>query len=220
MERKNDASRQINEIHQMMQRSSKFISLSGLSGISAGLTALAGVAVGFFFFNPDYLHTGMDAYRSIDSGPKISPPEVSMAVDGIIVLIVALASSIFFTTRKARKNGLKVWDNNTLRLLSNLFLPLMAGGIFCLALYYYGMAFLVPPSTLVFYGLALIHAGKYTFEEVRMLGALEVLLGLISLFLIRYCLLFWAAGFGLLHIIYGSLMYSRYERTGEPRAGT
>ena len=218
MERKNEVSRQINEIHQMMQRSSKFISLSGLSGITAGLAALSGTAVAFFFLNNGELSTGMNADRTLQPGGGINTRDLSVAVDGIAVLIAALATSIYFTTRRARKSGVKIWDNTTRQLLVNLFLPLIAGGIFCLALFYYGLAFLVPSTTLIFYGLALFHAGRYTYEEVRLLGILEMLLGLVSLFLVQYSLLFWAAGFGLLHIIYGILMYSRYERSGQNRA--
>lgn len=220
MERKYNASRQISEIHQMMQRSSKFISLSGLSGISAGLAAIAGTAFAFFILDKGQLDAGMKEFPAMNSGMKIASRDLSIAVDGIIVLFVALATSIFFTTRKARRNGMKVWDGTTRRLLANLFLPLIAGGIFCLGLYYHGSGFLVPSATLVFYGLALIHASKYTFVEVRALGISETVLGLISLFLLRYSLFFWAAGFGLLHIIYGIMMYSRYERAGQPRVET
>ncbi|HMC96443.1 MAG TPA: hypothetical protein VKG92_02220, partial [Flavobacteriales bacterium] len=100
------------------------------------------------------------------------------------------------------------------RLLVNMFIPLGGGGMFCLALLYYGLPGLVPPATLVFYGLALLNASKYTLDEVRWLGISELILGLIASFWVGAGLLFWALGFGVLHIFYGALMYLRYERKG------
>jgi hypothetical protein len=131
--------------------------------------------------------------------------------DAVIVLALALFFGIYFTTRKARKNGLKVWDHTAQRMVINLFIPLIAGGIFCLTLLYHHLIFLLAPATLIFYGLALINASKYTFNEIRVLGISEIILGLMAAFFIGYGLLFWAVGFGVLHIFYGLMMYYRYE---------
>ena len=40
----------------------------------------------------------------------------------------------------------------------------------------------------------------------------EVVLGMISLSALQYGLLFWALGFGVLHIAYGTYMYLKYEK--------
>ncbi len=109
--------------------------------------------------------------------------------------------------------GQGLWDPSARRLMANLFIPLVAGGVFCLALLYYALPGLVPAATLVFYGLALLNASKYTLDEIRWLGVSELVLGCIAAFWIGAGLLFWALGFGVLHIVYGTLMYVRHERT-------
>ena len=127
------------------------------------------------------------------------------------VLLLALAFGYVFTARKAKKLGQKTWDKSSRQLLLAVFVPLIAGGIFCLAMYYHGVFGLIAPAMLIFYGLALINGSKYTLDDIRYLGYLETALGLISCFKIGYGLYFWAFGFGVLHIVYGISMYVKYE---------
>jgi hypothetical protein len=68
----------------------------------------------------------------------------------------------------------------------------------------------VTPLTLIFYGLALVNASKYTLSEVRSLGIIEIVIGLFAMHFIGYGLLLWAVGFGVMHIIYGIIMHIRY----------
>ncbi len=193
----------LQHIRRMMEKSSRFISLSGLSGVLAGLFALAGTAMAWYLLGPG-------------NAGEI-PEEISAAVMtqvlfvALIVLLLALGSAIYFTVRKSKKHGLMIWSGVTQNLLSNLFIPLVAGGIFCLVLIWQGYFALVIPSTLVFYGLALVSASSYTFTDVRYLGYCEILLGLIALVVVKYGLIFWGIGFGLLHIFYGLVMYKKYR---------
>ena len=199
----------ISEIRSMMERSSRFISLSGISGIFAGVFALGGAAVAYFFL-------GMNYYRSYDEGVLSSSENYNsiinfLILDALFVLVASLAAGIFFTTRKARKQGHKIWDKTVKQLLVSTFIPLAAGGIFCLSLLYHGVIGLVAPATLVFYGLALLNGSKYTLDDIRYLGICQIILGVISSFFIGYGLFFWAIGFGVLHIIYGAAMYFKYD---------
>ena len=203
----------LQEIRSMMERSSRFISLSGLSGIGAGLSALLGAALVYIYLDtlpfrrmPGYYVISAD-YEKWGIGYQLF---FLLVMGG--VLILALASGIYFTTRRAKRHQQRIWDALTKRLLINLFIPLAAGGLFCLALLYQGMIGLVAPATLVFYGLALINARKYTFDDIRYLGMAEVALGLIGTFFLGYGLDLWAIGFGVLHIFYGAVMYRKYER--------
>ena len=196
----------IAHIHSMMERSSRFISLSGISGIFAGLIALAAAGLACYFLNKN----GLDYFE----GRRSAYPDellIELFLTGIIALIAALACGIFFTVSKSRKNKMPIWNGLTKRLLLSLFIPLIAGGIFCIALFYNGQLAFVAPATLIFYGLALINAGKYTFSDIVYLGYCELALGLAAMFFSNYGLLFWAAGFGLLHIIYGLLMHKKYH---------
>ena len=194
----------LNDIKKLMDRSSRFISLSGLSGVFAGFTALAGAYLA---------HQEINAYLS-HSVYDIWDLEFNLLKIGFGVLIVALTGGLLLTLRQSRKKGLPFWDRTTKNLLINLAIPLFSGGLFIIALLIvhpntYG---LIAPSCLVFYGLALINASKYTYSDIRFLGFCEIILGLIAMFYIGYGLYFWAIGFGILHIFYGMLMYFKYER--------
>jgi hypothetical protein len=197
------------EIRTLMERSSRFISLSGLSGVFAGFFALMGALAAYF-----YLEYDLSFQRSMyDSQNLLRFDKLSfIIIDALIVLLMALGFGFYFTYRKARRLGLPMWDKTTYRLLENLFIPLAAGGIFCLILIYRGYISLVAPSTLIFYGLALHNGGKYTLDDIRFLGISEIILGIIALIFNGYSLLFWAIGFGFMHIWYGARMYMKYER--------
>ena len=199
----------LNDIRKMMDRSSRFISLSGLSGVFAGITGLIGAFLAHLeltkYFAGSYGY-GNDADLDI---------EANLLKIGLGVLIVALIGGFLFTYRQTKKKNVPLWDKTSKTLLINLAIPLVAGGFFILALLFgstvsYG---LIAPTCLVFYGLALINASKYTYTDIRFLGICEVILGIIAMFNIGYGLYFWAFGFGVLHIFYGLIMYFKYERT-------
>jgi hypothetical protein len=190
----------LREIRDMMERSSRFISLSGWSGISAGLIALAGSYYAYSYILPS---------RSLYDKIANNEP-VDLLITAIIVLVLAVSAGLFFTQRRARLHNEKIWTANTRRLLINLAIPLVTGGIVCLILFFNGNLVLVAPLTLIFYGLSLVNASKYTLSEVRSLGLLEIVLGVASLMAPAYGLLLWALGFGVLHILYGILMKNKY----------
>lgn len=192
-------------IRSMMEQSSRFISLSGLSGIIAGVLALAASGFAFYFMNAKG-----QAFIGND-GSMVPGLFGKLTLIAVVTLAGALFSGIFFTVQKTKKNQTKVWTSISRRLLIALVIPLSAGGIFCLALMYHGLFGLVAPATLIFYGLALVNAAKFTLNDVAYLGYCELALGLVALFFIGYGLAFWAAGFGVLHVIYGVLMEKKYR---------
>jgi hypothetical protein len=193
-------------IRSMMERSSRFISLSGLSGVFAGLSALIGGLYVYQLFKAN----GMDYLN--DEHKLYSTSLVSeLFWIAIIILICAFIFGAFFTIRKSKKYNLPIWTSATKKMLFNLAVPLVSGGIFCLALIYHGYFGLVAPSTLIFYGLAVINVEKYTFSDIKYLGFCELILGCISLFYIGYGLIFWIIGFGILHILYGLVMFKKYK---------
>lgn len=201
MEKYTSPEETLTEIRHLMERSSRFISLSGFSGIFAGIYALIGAMAAYYYLNT----TGGAAE---DRGEAL----LFLMTDAALVLVLAVATGILLTTRKAKKDGNSLLDAAAKKLLINLAIPLVTGGIFCLALIYHGNTFYVAPAMLIFYGLSLVHASKYTRDLVRSLGMAEIALGLISLFMAGYGLLFWALGFGVLHIAYGTYLYFKYEK--------
>lgn len=207
MKEKEDYIKDLSEIRTIMERSSRFISLSGLSGVLAGMYALI---ASFLAYRIVYINASLFSYRKT----YILERETLMQLGLIagVTLTLSIATGILLTTRKAKKDGLRIWERGSQKLLINLFIPLSAGGIFILALLLRGNFDLVASASLLFYGLALINASKYTLTDVRYLGLSEVAIGLVACFYPGYGLIFWAIGFGVLHIFYGISMYIKYER--------
>ena len=199
----------LKEIRSMMEKSSRFISLSGLSGISAGVIALIGAVVAGWYVGE---HIESVSY-TVQTVTRVEVKDiVFLMLDAAIVLVLALGAAIYFAMRKARQQNLPVWNKAAELTLVNLLIPLAAGAIFCLILFNYNIYILIAPATLLFYGLALLNASKYTLFEVRYLGICEIVLGLTGMIIPGYSIILWALGFGILHIIYGAVMYYRYER--------
>jgi len=198
MDAKNDPIKDLTEIRSMMEKSSKFLSLSGLAGISAGVVALAG------------FYVLLQKIREVKESGVTENLPVLFILLAVIVLALALGSAIFFTTRNAKRKNLPIWTSATRYLLVSLFIPLSAGGLFSLILWYRGVPDLIFSATLVFYGLALLNASKYVMDEIRYLALIEIVLGLIAGF--TYGMIIWAIGFGVMHIIYGIYMYLKYEK--------
>lgn len=200
--------RDIAEIRSMMERSTKFLSLSGWAGIMAGIYALAGayIAYAVFDFNPDVID-----YRAIPSGSD-SSNLLNVIFLAVSILLLAIGTAISLSSKNANKKGEKVWNATSRRLLGSMAVPLVAGGLLVLIFIAKGLLGLVAPTTLIFYGLALYSASKFTYEDVKFLGLIQVALGLIGTYFISWSLLLWALGFGLVHIGYGIYIHTKYER--------
>jgi len=191
----------IQDIKKMMDKSTQFISLSGLGGIMAGVYALAGA---FAIHQITSYNSGRLALNSTDF-------KLILAIAGA-VLVLAVCTAFVLTVKKARKNGDALWSNTSKRLAINFLIPLATGGVFALLLIRLEQYGLVAPVTLLFYGLACLNASKYTLRDVRYLGITNIIIGLLATYFIGYGLEFWALGFGVCHIIYGSVMYFKYDR--------
>lgn len=202
----------LQDIKRMMERSSRFISLSGLSGVGAGICALVGawIAHGWIV---EYYGGGNFISRILYIHKNANELKWKLIVLAGAVLVAALASATLMTWRKARKSKLPVWDHASRRLAINMLIPLVAGGFFVIGLLYRSDWEYVAPACLVFYGLALVNASKYTLTDIRYLGLLEIALGCICMYYPHDGLYFWAFGFGVLHIVYGLIMWWKYEKS-------
>jgi hypothetical protein len=197
-------------IKRIMEESSRFLSLSGLSGLFAGLIALIGGAVAYFAVLKSKSLSTDDVFVLL-STKETSSLRIQLIFLAAAVLILAVGTALYFSFRKSRHLGLRMWTPISKRLLLNFLIPLVSGGIFIVILYIDNQWPLIVPSMLIFYGLALVNAGKFTYSEVFYLGLTEILTGLFSGILTEYPIVFWCIGFGLLHIAYGLFMYRKYE---------
>lgn len=197
MDEKQKSIEDLNQIRNLMERSTQFLSLSGLSGIFAGIYALIASWIVYTNF----------------SDTKLIETKIQYAlVVGLIVMILSVLTGFLFTNRKAKNAGQNLWTSASKRMLLSLMIPLLVGAAFCVMLVKHNAFGLVIPATLIFYGLALLNAGQHTLGTVKYLGYAEIILGLIASYYIGYGLIVWAVGFGLLHIIYGLTMYFKYDK--------
>lgn len=198
----------LTEIRSLMERSTKFLSLSGWAGVLAGVYALAGAYVAgvFLSFRPHTLSYPINA-----SGDNVAglPPVIGLA---LLVLALAVGTAIVLSAEKGRRHGSSAWNPASRRMVIHMSWPLFGGGFLILILAGEGLAGLAMPLTLIFYGLALINAAMFTYREVRSFGCILMLLGLLSVVFVEYSIWLWAAGFGVMHIIYGIFLHIRYER--------
>ena len=216
----------LQQIRSIMERSTQFISLSGLSGISAGIFGLIGAALAYLKLAGEFSISSSN--NRLYSGDVVDVMDINFfnvvrmnlafgpTLDLVIIatgtLGLALIFATIFTARKAKKDGNNLWSPTAKKLLVNTAIPLVVGGLFCIALLKHGLFGLVAPCTLIFYGLALINGSKYTLPEIKYVGVLNIILGLLNTIYIGQGLFFWALGFGVIHIIYGVVMYFKYER--------
>jgi len=197
----------ITEIKNMMNRSSRFLSLSGLSGILAGVYCLIGAWLAYQTIYTDSNNVG--SYKNLVLTEDAMKRLFAIA---FIVILFSLLTGIMLSIKKAKKENEKVWDASSKRLIINFAIPLATGGFFILFLIEKEIYGYVAPLTLIFYGLACVNASKYTLGDVRYLGITLIIIGLASSYFIGYGLFFWALGFGICHIFYGSIMYFKYEK--------
>ncbi len=207
-----DHSDQLAHIEKLMQRSTRFISLSGLSGVGAGIIAL----VGAFVANQLVSSTEREHshYASPDSTTHLITSELilKLGIIAVAVLLLCAVVAFYFSHKRAKKIGASMFDQSGLHLLGAFFPAMIIGGVFCGILLFYEMYVVIVPTTLLFYGLALVNASKFTLDEIFYLGISEIILGAVCAFLPEYAYYFWSLGFGVLHIAYGISMYFKYEK--------
>lgn len=197
-----DYLKDITEIKNLMNKSSRFISLSGLSGILAGIYALIGSAVAYWLV------------MKYSNGTLILDGYIFkiVMIDLFLIAFLSIVTGIFLTTRKAKKHGEKIWDGTSRRLVINFLIPLIAGGLYILIILGQQKYGQTGALMLIFYGLALINASKYSIGDIRYLGFIQIILGVICALFPGYGFWLWVLGFGIMHIIYGTWMHFKYDR--------
>ncbi len=212
MNKQQDQLDAIQDIKRLMERSSRFSALSGLSGVVVGLFALLSVLV-------SYNILGISPFDSVSYLDMLAPNGVInhelfnlIVINMGITLLISFLTAIWLSNKNATRKGEKTWDLSAKRMMINFSIPMLAGASYCGILFMHNHLELIIPATLLFYGLALLNASKYTVVDIRYLGVLLVILGLIASYYVEQAFLFWGIGFGVMHIIYGSFMYFKYEK--------
>ncbi len=203
----------ISEIKNMMSRSSQFISLSGMSGVLAGIYALVGAFVADYILDGFVTSTRLTySAGSYSSSIIYSDIVQTLIIIAITVVILSVITGLMLSRAKAERHGETLWNNSAKRLVTNFAIPFVTGGVFALLLLKNEIYGLIAPATMIFYGLACVNASKYTLRDVRYLGITLVIVGLVAIEFRGYALQFWAFGFGICHIFYGLIMHFKYDR--------
>lgn len=194
---KDKALESVNEIKELMEKSSKFISVSGLAAILAGIYALAGAYIATQVITPEtHLIVTLEF----------------MAIIALSVLATAAVTAGILSYCKSQKTGQSFFSRLTYRALWNFSLPMLTGGALCISLLLHGYYDILSSVMLLFYGLTLVNVSKFTYANIAWLGYAFICLGVIDSFWEGHALLFWTIGFGGFHILYGILFYLHYER--------
>ncbi|WEK37387.1 MAG: hypothetical protein P0Y53_07730 [Candidatus Pseudobacter hemicellulosilyticus] len=205
----------LQDIKRLMERSSRFISLSGWSGIAAGTCALIGAWAAYSQIHAyeltrnEDIHLHGDYLRGANTNWVLVD---NLVLTGAVTFLAALATAFLFTYLRSRKSGVPIWNRTVQRLTWSVLLPMSIGGLLIIRAMQWGYFELVSPGCLLFYGLGLVSAARFTLGEIRYLGYCLLVLGIINLWVPHNGLYFWAIGFGLLHILYGIAMWWKYER--------
>ncbi len=204
-----DLQSEISHIRSLMERSTKFTPLSGLSGIMAGVYAFLGATVVWSLIKDHAMVPVFHSTRSFDLSDKLI---LQIYIIAATVLLLSVSTAIWLTLRKIEKRGESTRNAGRKELLGRMAVPLVTGGLLLNIFFFRGELFFIAPISLIFYGLALVSGSYYTISLVKYLGYSEIILGLAAALFPAsgpYC---WITGFGLLHIVYGSIIYYKYER--------
>jgi hypothetical protein len=202
-----NAEKELAEIKSMMERSTRFLSLSGLSGVLAGIYALVGAFLVYYWIYFPNAPYGFNYSLNINEYTFINLFMAAFAVLGL-----SIGTAWLLSERKSKRVSQKIWTPSGKRFILSLFTPVLVGGLFCFALIYHEYYLLLVPTTLIFYGVAQVNASQFTLSDIKYLGFGQIVLGITSAFLPAYGLIIWALGFGVLHILYGTLMHLKYDR--------
>jgi len=195
------------EIKSMMERSTRFLSLSGLSGFLAGVYALAAAGLAWY-----WIYYPNSAWTKSAHGLSFRELLNQLLLLSLATLIASVSTAYFLSKKKEIATNQPFWTPASKRFLLSLFLPVALGGFFCFALLHEHAFSLIPAAMLLFYGIGLVQSAQFTLGEIKNLGFSQLVLGLIAAFFPEFGLLCWALGFGFFHLIYGTLMYYRHER--------
>ena len=205
----------ISLIKNLMEKSSKFSNLSGYAIATTGLLALLGAVFVYFDLGISI------SEKYISYAELINQTGNANSIYTKIKLLVIIASLILLTSLlilyvtaklKSERHDINLFNSSFSRALKSLFIPVLSGGIFCGFLILHKIYGLVAPATLIFYGLGLISASKYSYNELELLGYLELLLGTIASYYMGSGLLFWMIGFGIGHIVLGVFIHYKYDK--------
>ena len=172
-------------IRETMERSQSFTAVSGVGGVLMGLIALGAT---FLAVRTETIEAWVAVWMS--------------------AAVLSLGSALVAMTMKARAAGGSLLVGAGRKFAWNLTPPLLVGGLLTVAMTQMGAAALLPGVWLLLYGRGVVRGGAFSVGVVPLMGLAFMLVGAAALFApATWGNLFMAGGFGLLHIVFGILIF-------------
>ena len=187
-----EAEENLRVIRALMERSTKFSTFSGLSGVCAGMASIIGCIITRLYI-PD---------------PGAFP--VQFLALWSTVIVIAVGADYLLMKRRAAQVGKRVLSRLGKQMVIASVPGLGTGAIVTFYLLQHHLLGSVYPFWMLAYGLAVSATGLFSQREVSLLGVAFLIAGAACLFATGIGLPMMAVTFGGFHIVYGLAM-SRKE---------
>jgi len=175
-------------IRETMERAGSFTAVPGMGGVLMGLSALGAAVLAA-------RRPSLDGWLAVWVGEAL-----------VAVLIGAAAAA-----RKARVVKSELLTGPGRKFALGLAPSIFVAALLTMVLYRAGLYAIIPGIWLVLYGTGILSAGAFSVPVVPVMGVCFVALGAVALFCpLEWSHWFLAAGFGGLHVVFGSLIAARY----------
>jgi hypothetical protein len=125
--------------------------------------------------------------------------------------LVSLAIGVATAGWKAHRAGMPLLSGPGRKFVLSLAPPLVAGALLTIVLFQAGLIQLLPGVWMLLFGVGVVTAGAFSVRIVPVMGCAFMLLGAVALFLpLGWGNALMAAGFGGLHLVFGSVIAWRY----------
>jgi hypothetical protein len=175
-------------IRETMERATLFTAVPGWGGAAMGVVALGTATIaGFQTKTPYWLATWL------------------------VGALVSIGVGGFALWRKARNLNHALFSGSGRRFLLSFSPPIVVGALLTVVLYRHRAADLLPGTWLLLYGTGVMGGGAFSVRAVPLMGLLFTALGSVAIFLpLTVGNWFMAAGFGVLHIVFGIVIARRH----------
>jgi len=175
-------------IRQTMERATAFTAVPGWGGVAMGVLALAAALVA-----------------------DTRPSAAEWAATWLVTSALALTLGGWTMAAKARRAGTTVFSYSGRRFVLSYLPPLAVGALLSGVLVRAGLYEALPGTWLLLYGTGVVTGGAFSVRVVPLMGLCFMGLGVVALFgPAGWGNVLMAAGFGVLHIVFGLIIARRY----------
>ena len=174
-------------IRRTMERAGSFTAVPGKGGVLVGLLALG---------------AGRVASRQASAGWFIAV--------WMLAAVAALAIGIAGAALKSRKFTMPLLSGPGRKFVAGFTPALLAGAVLTMVFYRAGVSGFLPGIWLLLYGAAVLSGGWASVRVVPLMGACFMLCGTLALLVPGYNDQFLQAGFGGLHLVFGTVIAVKY----------